>query len=101
MIHPVYGRIPFEKVRVKRFKVGGMKELSDAANIQYRLLLADGVLLARVDFPKEEGTIVYNPEELKEEDVVDAINPFGADELSDEEEAYPELLKNTYNLPED
>jgi|GEM_PF-2506519 len=98
MIHQEYGRIPLEKVRIKRFKISGMKDLYDAANMQYRLLLIDGILLAKIDFPKEEGVIAYAPEELKESEVIEAIKPFGAEDLSDEERSYPELLEHTFNL---
>ena len=57
-------RVPYDKVKRIVFSNLNKSELIDlehAARIQYRLLLNEAILQAKVSFVKQEITIIYNP----------------------------------------
>lgn len=61
-------RIPYRMVKQVEFSNLSRQELIDqehAARLQYRLLLNDAVLRAKVEFAKLKITIIYNPSDAK------------------------------------
>ncbi|MEM3838991.1 MAG: hypothetical protein QXF01_00205 [Candidatus Micrarchaeaceae archaeon] len=61
-------RVPYSIVKQVEFSNLKREELIDiehAARLQYRLLLNDAILKAKVEFSKLKITIVYNPTEAK------------------------------------
>ncbi len=58
-------RVPYDKIKKAVFSDIDRKELIDiphAARLQYRLMLLDPVIKARVDYTKARITVIYNPE---------------------------------------
>lgn len=56
--------VPYDIIRQVVFsgiKKEEMQDLPHAARLQYRLMLLDSVIKARVDFTKSKITIIYNP----------------------------------------
>ena len=66
-------RVPYRTIKQVIFTSLSKEELIDiphAARLQYRLMLLDPVIKARVDFTKLKMSIIYNPREadnLKED----------------------------------
>ncbi len=79
-------RIPYRMIKEVVFDSVNKDELIDfehAARLQYRLLLNDAILRAKVEFAKLRITIIYNPEDsknAKEKISMDGIRDFLASE---------------------
>ncbi len=61
-------RVPYGMVKEIEFSdvpKEGMMDMEHAARLQYRLMLQEPVLRAKVEFVKQKITIVYNPTEAK------------------------------------
>lgn len=107
-------RVPYRIIKIVTFTNLKREELIDiphAARLQYRLMLLDPVIKARVDFTKSKITIIYNPreaanirekislEELKEFLLKQGVN-VGPDNTKVEDyDYYKELYSYAYNPP--
>ncbi len=61
-------RMPYKTIKLVEFDNLDPKELIDiphSARVQYRLLLMDAVLRAKVEFVKRKATVIYNHPEAK------------------------------------
>ncbi len=57
-------RIPYDiikQVTITNVSKSDMIDMQHAARLQYRLMLNDAIIKARVDFTKSKITIIYNP----------------------------------------
>lgn len=76
-------RVPYRMVKevvFKNVKKEEMKDMEHSARLQYRLLLMDPVLKAKVEFNRQRITIVYNPvgadnrkEKISERELIEFI----------------------------
>lgn len=75
-------RVPYKIVRKVVFSELKKEDLIDiphAARLQYRLMLLDPIIKARVDFTKRRMTIIYNPrgaENIREKISIDELRDF-------------------------
>ena len=61
-------RVPYRMIKEVVFfdiSAGDLKSIENSARLQYRLLLMDSVLKAKVEFVKNRITITYNPLEAQ------------------------------------
>ena len=61
-------RVPYRMIReviLSNINSTELKSIENSARIQYRLLLMDAVLKAKVEFVKSRITITYNPEDAQ------------------------------------
>ncbi len=61
-------RVPYQMIKEVVFldiSAGDLKSIENSARLQYRLLLMDSVLKAKVEFVKNRITITYNPHEAQ------------------------------------
>ncbi len=108
-------RMPYRKIREVVFSNVSKRDLIDlphAARLQYRLMLMDSVLRAKVEFVKQSITIAYNPagaENRKEKaslaDLVDFLAKEGvhvsaANAKEREFDYYEEIYKAQFNPKE-
>ncbi|MGI0100642.1 MAG: hypothetical protein ACREBH_02910 [Candidatus Micrarchaeaceae archaeon] len=108
-------RIPYKMIKIVTFTDMKKEELIDiphAARLQYRLMLLDPVIKARVDFTKAKISVIFNPreadnirekmslEELKEFLTKQGVNVDNGKMVLDDYDYYKELYSYAYNPPE-
>jgi hypothetical protein len=107
-------RVPYRVIKQVIFTGLSKEELIDiphAARLQYRLMLLDPVIKARVDFTKLKISVIYNPREadnLKEkislEELTDFLSKQGVNVKSEntvleDYDYYKDLYSYAYNPP--
>lgn len=107
-------RVPYRIIKQVTFTGLAKDELIDiphAARLQYRLMLLDPIIKARVDFTKSKINVIYNPREaenMKEkislDELIDFLSKQGvhvtAENTSIEDyDYYKELYTYAYNPP--
>jgi hypothetical protein len=107
-------RVPYKMINKVTFTGLKKEELIDiphAARLQYRLMLLDPVIKARVDFTKLKIVVIYNPrgadnikekislEELKEFLTKQGVNVSDASTKVEDYDYYKELYSYAYNPP--
>lgn len=101
-------RVPYRMVKKIVFSNLKKEELIDiphAARLQYRLMLLDPILKAKVDFTKTRVIIIYNPrtadnykEKISREELIDVLAKQGVHvSLENIEEADFDYYKNFYS----
>lgn len=103
-----YGKLPYDRLKIFRFKIRGLEEARAGSFLQYNLLLNKHVISAFVDFSTHECHIVTDAEEKKEdiEKLITESKTYSASEFlkyeaefdSEEEVSYVDVLKNRFNL---
>jgi hypothetical protein len=107
-------RVPYQKVRRVTFSKISKDEIKDiehSARLQYRLLLLDAILDAKVEFVTRKITLVYNPTESRNKmaktSISEIINFLGKEgvHVSNENakesdvDYYTEIYSRQYNPP--
>ena len=103
-----YGALPYEKVKLFKFRVRGLESLRAGSFLQYSLIMNPSVIAAFVDYTTSECFIAVNEKENKDsaakmitESPVYSDSEFlkyEADFESEEEIYYEDILKKRFNL---
>lgn len=106
--------VPYRMIKMVTFSDLKKEELIDiphAARLQYRLMLLDPVIKARVDFTKSRIKVIYNPrdsdnhkEKISLEELVDFLSKQGVHTLEEctsveDYDYYRNLYSYAYNPP--
>ncbi|MFH0714347.1 MAG: hypothetical protein V1847_01255 [Candidatus Diapherotrites archaeon] len=98
-IETKFGRAPFEKVKLLRFSVQGLKDRNDAATIQYQLLLKEFIIRCHIEFETGTGSVLYNPLDADAGMVLKAIpSPFSGKVLEEKEVPFEQVLEEGFHL---
>ncbi|MEM0086997.1 MAG: hypothetical protein QW774_01295 [Candidatus Micrarchaeaceae archaeon] len=107
MFTPPYSKIRYAVIKVEK---STLIDLPHSARLQYRLLLNDPILKAKVSYVKSRIEIYYNPEgaannkpKISLDKIIEMLNKEGVKvvETHDEEVDYAEKLYNyAFNPPE-
>ncbi len=103
-----YGKLPYDTVKLIRFRIRGLENLRAGSFLQYNLLLNPNVIAAFVDYGTKECFVVVNDKEDKES-IAKKINSmpvysgsdvlrYEADFEEEEEVSYADILKHRFNL---
>lgn len=67
-----------EKLRQATLKIDGMFCVSCATGAEYALKEKEGVVDASVDYDNEKGSVIYNPQKISKDEIIQAVNPYTA-----------------------
>jgi hypothetical protein len=92
-----FGPQPFETVTRGEFAVTGIRDLKEAAYLQYKLMLLKPVLRASVSFVGKSAVVDYLGSAAAEKEIIKALKPAKAELKSKGEVSYDELVKSGYH----
>jgi hypothetical protein len=104
-------RVPYNIIKqatITGISKSDMIDMSHAARLQYRLMLNDAIIKARVDFTKSKITIIYNPKgadnikpKISLEEIIDLLGKEGIKvdigNVKDEDYDYKEFYNYAFN----
>jgi len=92
-----YGEQPFEKVVKAEYALDGVKDLKQAAYLQYKLMLLKPVLRAEVSFVKKSAEVEYVEPTKTPVMITAALKPVKASLKSKSELSYDEIVAKGYH----
>ena len=67
-----------KNLRQATLKISGMFCASCATGIEYSLKETTGVIDAEVDYGSESGKVVYDPSQISQKEIIEAVKPYTA-----------------------
>jgi hypothetical protein len=103
-----YGKLPYDSLKLMKFRLRGVEDVRAGSYIQYNLYLNKNVIAAFVDYASKECFVVVNEKETKDT-IAKLIHnvpsytgskalKYAAEFESEEEADYTDILKSRFNL---
>jgi len=67
-----------KNLRQATLKIDGMFCVSCATGAEYALKEKEGVINASVDYDSESGEVIYNPQKISKDEIIQAVSPYTA-----------------------
>ena len=67
-----------KNLRQATLKIDGMFCISCATGAEYALKEKEGVVDASVDYNSKNGKVIYNPQKISKDEIIQAVNPYTA-----------------------
>jgi len=65
-------------LRQATLKIDGMFCVSCATGAEYALKEKEGIIDASVDYDNENGKVIYNPQKISKDEIIQAVAPYTA-----------------------